>query len=154
MLDLDPKYRQVSMALADAFRYGDIVPYEWLYRQFGFSVPEDGCKFSEFQEFQLTKMTAFHGLVEECLSEHKLLLVCVRTVGYRVAHPKEHTAIAMDGLSKALHKGFKVATKRLINSKDDMLNQDDKRKRDDAIGKLGALACFAKVRKLTELDEE
>jgi hypothetical protein len=47
-----------------------------------------------------------------------------------------------------------VATKRLINSKDDMLNQDDKRKRDDAIGKLGALACFAKVRKLTELDEE
>ena len=154
MLELDPKYRQVALAVKDNFRYGDIVAYTWLYTQFKFEEPQDGCKVSEYQDFQLQKMTAFHGLTEECLKRHEILLVNVRTVGFRLAHPMEHAEIAMGGLSKALHKSFRTATNQLAHTNVALLSHKEKRRRDEAIGKIGALTCFARVRRITDLDEE
>jgi hypothetical protein len=150
-VELHPKFKQVALIIAEEFDYGDVIEHSWLDKQFRFIEPR---KYKDFAKYMLDRMSAVQHLISECLNEHKIMLVNVRGEGYRLVQPKEQSSRAMHILKKKMAKEMNTALNRLNHVNERFLGVDDLRRRDEAIAKIGALACFAKSRRLTTLDTE
>ena len=138
-----PLYRHAAK-LADAqFDYGDVIPLEWLQKEFEIEIPAHADR-KTFQDLQFKMLAALDGFKETLLLEYHKALQNQFGVGYRVVTPQEQTDYAMRNLRRGVRKEIQKAIGVLTHVNHDLLSEDEIRNNADALGRVAALASFVK----------
>lgn len=131
---------------AAQFSYGDMITHTWLKENLGVAIPEFGSR-DAIQNAQLDFLGAFETLRYELLTGYQMYLSSVRGEGYRVVLPKEQVGLAMEQLEKRVSAEIRKASAAIENVRVDMLEQDDMRRRDDAVARIGSLSALGLCKK-------
>ncbi len=142
-IQYDQPWRRALISFAEkGFNYGDTVSLDWIEKAMGF---KQDIK-NNPEEYFILKANNTTSFIDNVLIEHKMHLVNVKGIGYRVAMPKEQTGLAMQSLADTIIAKAKK-TERVLNNIDRRrLNASDKRKNLDAIANLASIQTFAKKR--------
>lgn len=135
---LSPAWKQATLDFLNTFKYGDLVPHDWLVEHFGLPPIEDSAKLtvSEFKRRQFDLLSNIEAFKHELLTKHQVCLQPVRGDGYRWVTPGEQTAIAMKEFTHDAKKAFRSAGQRLRHVRIGELTDDQRRENVDAMAKL------------------
>lgn len=136
---LYPAWKQAVQDFLADFKYGDIVPHEWLVKHFGLPLPDERMSAAAFQSRQFEWLSAIEGFKTTLLHEHQVLLQSVRGEGYRWLHPAEQTAAATREFEKEAARAFRQVGSRLRNVRQHELTDDQRRANVDAMAKISHL---------------
>jgi len=139
--DLEKIFISAAYRANRLFDYGETISKEWLYKNFALVEPEV-CTKKEFEKFNFEFLQNMEGFRWAMLTEYKKCLRSVRGVGYQIIKPTEQTNFAMDNLKSSFAKEMKKAANILVNTEVKLLTDAEVRKRDEAHGKLAAIAAF------------
>lgn len=141
-----PAWRQAVLDVLNGFKYGDVIPNEWLAERIGMPTLEDGQSMTadEFRDRQFLWLASIESLKSELLRDHQVMLVSVRGVGYKWVHPSEQTGEAMKRFESNAKKLFGQAARAVSSVRVAELTDDQRRANTDAATKLSALAGMAK----------
>jgi hypothetical protein len=129
------------------FEYGSIINKEWLMEAFEIDTPEYGTQ-QTFIDASFEFMQNMD-LFRECLLEkYQMCLINVRGYGYQVISPKHQSDYAMTRLRKTLSHEINRAVRTLTHINEQLLSQDDIKRRDEQQGKIAALAAFSKAKRI------
>lgn len=145
---LDKLYIVAAQKADEQFGYGETITKEWLIENFALQKPTHGTQ-RDFDVFAFQYMTNVEGFKEEMLIEYKKYLVALRGKGYLIAQPKEQTDYAMVNLRQSVNSEIRKAIKTLNNVNTMLLSDSDIKKRDEAQGKIAAIAAFHRDKRLT-----
>jgi len=144
-LTLDKLFITAANEAAEKYDYGDIVTKIWLIEKFSIKVPSYGTQ-KDFDAANFEFLQNMEGFKTHMLEEHQMLLTSVRGVGYSIVHPTSQTNHAMIKLKEAMTLEIKKAVNILTHVNTEFLSQDDIKKRDEATGKIAAIAAFSRKR--------
>jgi len=157
-----PFWRQaVEHFLAGKFAPGDLVSYEWLYREFEIVIPIDDMPVKEAKKSELAFLGAFKSFEGTLLRDHQIALSNIRGVGYQYVHPVEQTKWAEDHGDAEVKKSLRKRRDRLVNVRLEALNADQRRQNMDGLARLGLLQGMTRralerksVMEIEEQDDE
>src|SRR3546814_20027883 len=88
-----PSWKQAVQDFLQEYRYGDLVPLDWLEQRFGMPGLAESQRLTadQFRERQFTWLGNLEAFKAELLKEHQVLLESVRGKGYRWIPPHEQT---------------------------------------------------------------
>lgn len=147
-----PEWRAAAEAFAsNPVPYGALLEHEWFYNAFGIEPPEQAPSVAEFQKRQLKYLSCFKAFEKWLLEEQQMALRSRHGVGYEIVKPAEQTRFAMGDLSEQLSKNFRKAGRRLLHTRLDELNSDQRREHTDAMARLAHLRAMSQPRKAMSL---
>jgi len=147
-VSLDKKHLiAVEKAIAK-FAYGDLIRKQWLLNAFEIKEPTTGTR-KDFETFCFKFMDEFEAFRQILLQEHKMFLVSERGTGYRIAHPNTQSDIAMTRLKTSVKKEINKAINTLTHINENMLTDNEIKRRDEQMGKIAALNAFTRKKQLT-----
>lgn len=136
---LYPAWRQAVADFMAEFKYGDIVPHEWLVERFGLPQHDDKMTAASFQARQFEWLASIEGFKATLLHEHQVLLQSVRGEGYRWVPPADQTNVAQREFERDAGRAFRAAGSRLRNVRVAELTETQRKENLDAGAKLVAL---------------
>ncbi|MGZ8172991.1 hypothetical protein [Methylobacter sp.] len=140
---LDKLYITAADVASKTFNYGDIISHQWLIEQFALEEPKIGSR-ADFEKFQFSFLVSVEGFKHHMLETHKMYLVSIKGLGYKIVVPGDQTDVAMKKLRVSVKKEIGKATSALLNINDLLMKSDEMKHRDDQLGKLGALSAYHK----------
>lgn len=140
---LFPMWKQAVQDAKEQFTYGDMITMDWLNQAFGIKRLERGTA-EEFQKQQFDFLAAMDAFRDQLLEEHRMALSNVRGQGYRVLEPKEQTEFAMSEMRRRVRGEIRKAASRLHYVEHTLLSDDERKRNNDAMGKLAALQSFTR----------
>jgi len=143
----DKVYITAGNKAAVEFNYGSVISKKWLLQEMALTEPDYGSK-ADFQNFAFEFMQVIEGFKAHLLEEHKMLLVSKRGAGYLVVMPNQQSDVAMARLRGTVGAEIKRAITTLTHINEDLLTQDDIKRRDEHQGRIAALAAFSTKRML------
>lgn len=146
VLRLFPAWKQAIEDFLMEFKYGDLVPHEWLEDRFGMpSLSLVGAMTAEeYRDRQWQWVGSMEAFRSELLRDHQVCLQSVRGKGYRWVPPHEQTSFAAKEFEKEAVKLFRQTGQRLRNVRLAELTEDQRRENLDAGAKLVALRGMAR----------
>jgi len=94
-------WERAVAVFAQTFTYGDTVPHEWFYTQFGLQRPDWQVSFEEGQRIQLKHLALFEKFRLRLTTQHRMVLKPRDGFGYEVVKPEEQTTFSeREGLRK------------------------------------------------------
>ncbi len=139
-----PFWRQaVEHFLSESFAPGDIISYEWLYREFEITRPTEETPLGRAQKAELAFLGAFQSFQSALLHDHQIALTNIKGVGYQYVRPEEQTKWAEDQGDGELKKALRKRRDRLMNVPLHLLDADHRRQNADSLARLGMLAGMA-----------
>ncbi len=139
--------KKVTNQVVKNFDYGDVIPTEWLYKQFGIKFPAFSNK-KNYDSIAFRFLNHMDELKKILLIDHKMYLVNMRGTGYRIVMPRKQASETINSCSKKFNKIMRDTKLSLLNINIKMIDNDDIRYRDEQLGKIAALSAFA-TKKLT-----
>ena len=139
---LDKVYIQAAKDAHKKFNYGDIITKEWLLIAFMMEEPKSGSK-SDFDKYSFELMQNMSEFKDLMLFDYKKALANVRGIGYRIVTPKQQTKHAMDNLKAGVGREILKAVDLLTYVNENLLNNDEKRSREEAQMKVAAMMAFS-----------
>jgi hypothetical protein len=127
------------------FNYGDVISKQWLLEQFGIEMPEIGTQ-KDFNDFSFEFLQNMEGFKNYMLTQHKMLLVSVRGIGYEIVLPKHQSDYAMTRFKNNLNFELKKAIDTILLTNEAQLSHEDIKRRDSQHGKIAAIAAFTEKR--------
>ncbi|MDB5822160.1 MAG: hypothetical protein JWR21_864 [Herminiimonas sp.] len=136
-----PQWRQAVQDCLREFKYGDLIPHDWLADRFGIpTVDEDeSVTVQEFRERQFEWLANIEAFKGELLRDHQICLQSVRGEGFRWVPPQEQTRIASEAFERDAGRAFRNAGQKLRNVRIAELTDDQRRENLDAVAKLTAV---------------
>lgn len=136
-----PSWRQAVQDFLREFKYGDLVPHEWLAEHFGTpAIDEDeSLTAGDYRRRQFEWLQNIESFKAELLRDHSVLLQAVRGEGYRWVPPHEQTRIAEDAFQKDAGRAFRSAAYKLKHVRLSELSDDQRRENVDAVTKLASM---------------
>jgi hypothetical protein len=129
------------------FDYGSIINKEWLMDAFEINTPDYGSA-QVFIDAGFEFMQNMD-LFRECLLEdYQMCLVNIRGQGYQIIPPRQQSDYAMTRLRKTLSHEINRTVRTLTHINEQLLSQDDIKRRDEQQGKIAALAAFSKAKRI------
>lgn len=138
-----PIWKHAANIAAENFDYGDMITFDWLHQSFEIEKPEKG-DFKTFQTYQFEMLSAIDGFRQTLLDNHQMATENIRGKGYRIVKPKEQTQYAEDKFNHDLKNNIRKAFNLLRNVAIDMLEENEKKRNADAIGRLAAVRAFSR----------
>jgi len=143
---LDPIWKEAAKCAVHEFRYGDIIPHEWLNAALELYVPHPNEQLTAAKHMQLSferleKVDCFR---EQLLEHHQMYLVNLRAEGYKIVKPENQTIVVMKQLEQQLHKILRKTRKGLEYIDQARLNVEQARANAEAKAKLAYLATSAR----------
>src|SRR3546814_405686 len=137
-----PSWKQAVQDFLQEYRYGDLVPLDWLEQRFGMPGLAESQRLTadQFRERQFTWLGNLEAFKAELLKEHQVLLESVRGKGYRWIPPHEQTGVAVRDFERDARRVFRTTGQKLRNLRHTELTDDQRRANSDATAKLSALA--------------
>lgn len=138
---LFPAWKQAVKDFLSMFKYGDLVPHDWLEAHFGMLTIEDGERLTAnaFRARQFAWLAAIEAFKHELLTAHQVCLESVRGEGFRWVPPQEQTGMATVGFERDARKTFRAVGQRLKNIRLGELNDGQRRENIDAVAKISQL---------------
>jgi len=136
---LYPAWKQAVQDFLAEFKYGDIVPHDWLVARFGLPLPDDQMTVAAFQARQFEWLSSIEGFKATLLNDHQVLLQSVRGEGYRWVPPTDQTQAATREFEREASKAFRSAATRLKQVRLGELSDEQRRENIDALAKLSHL---------------
>lgn len=136
---LYPAWKQAVQDFLAEFKYGDIVPHDWLVARFGLPLPDDQMTATAFQARQFEWLSSIEGFKAKLLNDHQVLLQSVRGEGYRWVPPTDQTQAATREFEREASKAFRSAASRLRHVRLGELSDEQRRENIDALAKLSHL---------------
>lgn len=136
-----PGWRQAVGDLLQEFRYGDLVPLDWLESRFGMPALTESARLTpdQFKERQFEWLANIEAFKDHLLKEHQVCLQSVRDKGYRWVPPREQTALAVREFERDARRVFRQIGNKLRNLRHTGLTDEQRRANMDATAKLTAL---------------
>lgn len=127
--------------LASSFKEGDIIRHEWLEQHFGMPSLSANKPMTpaEFQERQFAWLSNIEAFKAELLETHQIFLETIFGQGYRVASPREQTALALERFEREATKSYRKAARAVKNVRLSELTESERRENSDAIARLSLL---------------
>lgn len=122
------------------YTYGDLIPESAIDDLLGLSRPTGRVEISAVKSYQLARLAALDHFRIALLNDLQMDLVSVPGQGYRIAHPKEQTDLAVKAGDKAIKKALRQTRDRLVNVNHALLDHDERRTNTDAIIRTAAIA--------------
>lgn len=140
-LALFPAWKQAVKDFLSAFKYGDLVPHDWLEDHFGMLTIEDSERLTAnaFRARQFAWLANIEAFKHELLTTHQVCLESVRGEGFRWVPPHEQTGMATKEFERDARKTFRAVGLRLKNLRAGELSDSQRRENVDAIAKVSAL---------------
>ena len=135
-LALFPAWKQAVCDFLAEFRYGDIVPHEWLAQHFNMPVADGRMSAAEFQARQFEWLASIEGFKTTLLQDHQVLLQSVRGEGYRWVPPAEQTRASTKDFERDASRAFRTVGSRLRNIRAGELTDEQRRENMDAAAKV------------------
>lgn len=136
---LYPAWKQAVQDFLAEFKYGDIVPHDWLVARFGLPLPDDQMTATAFQARQFEWLSSIEGFKATLLNDHQVLMQSVRGEGYRWVPPTDQTQAATREFEREASKAFRSAASRLRHVRLGELSDEQRRENIDALAKLSHL---------------
>jgi len=145
-LTLFPKWKQAVSDFLAQFKYGDLVPHDWLEAHFGMPSLADGLVMTPeaFRERQFEWLANVEAFKSALLQDHQVCLQSVRSQGYRWVPPHEQTGFASKQFEREAGRVFRTAGHRIKNVRLGELTDGQRRENVDASAKLSALAGMSR----------
>jgi len=148
--ELYPLWKQTAKDIARVFDYGDLIPHEWINNKLGVVYP-NMFTLEEYKKISFARLTAIEKLKDELLENYQMDLYSDRGVGYRIVTPMQQTNLAVSDMETKLKKAIKKTVARLSNVNYSFIDNDEKNRNSEAIGRMAAIRAFtAKKIKLIE----
>lgn len=140
-LSLFPIWKQAVADFIGEFKYGDLVPHDWLEAHFGMLTIEDGERLTAnaFRARQFAWLANIEAFKHELLTMHQVCLESVRGEGFRWVPPQEQTGMATKEFERDARKTFKSVGQRLKNIRASELTDSQRRENIDAVAKVSML---------------
>lgn len=150
MLDRTRSKASVDRALAKfrkaAFKYGDVVPKDWLWESFGLRRPEDDDSYADAKEANLQYLEIMNDFAAQLLTNDKIFLRNRWGEGYELVQPAEQADVAVqdfaDGFGKLMHRAKRV----VMHVNEAGLSDEERSRRSDALARLVDLENLSKGR--------
>lgn len=145
-LPLFPAWKQAVKDFLGEFKYGDLVPHDWLEAHFGMPSLADGLTMTPdaFRERQFEWLANVEAFKSALLQDHQVCLQSVRAQGYRWVPPQEQTSFASKEFERDARRVFRSAGHRIKNIRLGELTDGERRENIDASAKLSALAGMSR----------
>jgi hypothetical protein len=145
-LSLFPAWRQAVQDFLAEFKYGDLVPHDWLGSHFGMLTIEDGERLTAaaFKARQFAWLANIEAFKTELLTVHQVCLESVRGEGFRWVPPGEQTGVATRDFERDARKTFRAVGQRLKNVRLSELSDAQRGENTDAIAKISMLNSYTK----------
>ena len=140
-----PRWKTAVIKASRHFDYGDIIPFEWLYRNFELYPPEYGS-LNDLKKFQFEFLSCIEHFKEKLLLDHCMMLNSSRGYGYLIVKPKDQPILAWEILRTRLNKELNRAGNSLDNIRVSMLSKSN---RDDLTMKKITLAQLRTMNRRT-----
>lgn len=139
--DLFPAWKQAVQDFLAEFKYGDLVPHDWLEAHFGLLTIEDSERLTAaaFKARQFAWLANIEAFKSELLTVHQVCLESVRGEGFRWVPPGEQTGVATRDFERDARKTFRAVGQRLKNVRLSELSDIQRGENMDAIAKVSAL---------------
>lgn len=146
-LTLFPQWRQAVSDFLAYFKYGDLVPHDWLESHFGMPSLIDGLTMTpeDFRERQFEWLANVEAFKSTLLQDHQVCLQSVRAQGYRWVPPHEQTGFAEKQFEREVGRVFRTAGHRIKNVRLAELTDGQRRENVDATAKLSALTGMTRT---------
>lgn len=140
-LSIFPAWRQAVQDFLSEFKYGDLVPHDWLEDHFGMLTIEDSERLTAaaFKARQFAWLASIEGFKAELLTVHQVCLESVRGEGFRWVPPGEQTGVATRDFERDARKTFRAVGQRLKNVRLSELSDAQRGENADAIAKVSQL---------------
>lgn len=138
---LFPAWRQAVEDFLAEFKYGDLVPHDWLEAHFGMLTIEDGERLTAaaFKARQFAWLANIEAFKSELLTGHQVCLESVRGEGFRWIPPGEQTGMATKEFERDARKTFRAVGQRLKHVRLGELSDSQRGENTDAIAKVSQL---------------
>lgn len=138
---LFPAWKQAVQDFLAEFKYGDLVPHDWLESHFSMLSIADGERLTEsaFKARQFAWLANIEAFKSDLLTVHQVCLESVRGEGFRWVPPGEQTGIATRDFERDARKTFRAAGQRLKHIRIGELSDIQRGENVDAIAKVSAL---------------
>lgn len=146
-ITFDKIYITAAKEAVEQFDYGDVIPKRWLLNQFALEEPKTGTR-KDFEDFAFEYLQNIEGFREEMLVNYQMYLVNIRGKGYMIAHPNQQTDLAMTRLKERVSSELIKARDTLTYVNANLLTDEEVKKRDEAQGKIAAIAAFHQVKRI------
>lgn len=135
----------IDVFIASNFSYGEAIPKSWFMNQFGIKEPVT-AKDQESASLQfLASMDSFR---RSLLTEYKIYLISLRSVGYAIVPPGSQTNVVMETGAKEIEKTFRDIASGLKNIKYEVLSESERTHNSDQIAKLSFIKSHVNRRVL------
>ena len=157
---LFPQWKQaVQDFIEEGFKPGDVVTKDWLYKSFGIEMPTPDMPTQKFQQIQLIYLTMIENFKEMLLTDHKILLVNKRGVGYTYVEPEHQASVSEHHMHAELKKALDRGATRLQNTDIQALDDEQRKQHADAMARTAMLGSMMKkkrrsLRRNVELPED
>jgi len=141
-LPLDPIWRQAAQEVIAEFRYGDIIPLDWLQNHLNIKRPTGAITYLEHQALAFEMLSRIEGLRDELLTRHRRYLQNIRGVGYKIVEPPRQTQVAMAKLQKELRRAIAQTMSALVHVNETALSLEDARANAEARAKVADFALL------------
>ena len=138
-ISLYPEWREAADQVVIQFKYGEIIPLDWLREQFQLSEPKT---IDEFRDQQFAMLQNMDDLRQELLVEHRLMLKSIRGVGYLVVPPSDQVSVAWGDSFRRLRKEIRSLASNIRHIRHEELTDEKRKEHADASAKLSGVAQF------------
>lgn len=139
VLRIFPAWKQAVNDFLAEFKYGDIVPHDWLVARFGLPSTDEKMTAATYQARQFEWLASIEGFKATLLNEHQVMLQSVRGEGYRWVPPADQTSVTQRDFEREAGRVFRTAGNRLRNVRVSELTEAQRQENLDAGAKLVAL---------------
>jgi len=140
-LDVHPVWKQAAREAIQEFRYGDIIPLEWIRSRLEIYTPSqhERMTLQQHRELSFDLLRKVEEFKRTMLEDHTCLLMSVRSQGYRLVEPPQQTDAALQRFVSDFHKSWHKAMAAMMHINADALSLDDMRGNTEAKLKLAYL---------------
>lgn len=141
VVQLFPVWKQAAADFLAEFKYGAVVPLDWLEQRFGMPQLADRQKLTaaDFRKRSFEWLQNIEAFKDELLREHSVCLQSVRGEGYRWVPPGEQSKVAMETFEKDVKRVYSAAAQRTRHVRREELTDEQRRENTDAVAKLASL---------------
>lgn len=141
-----PAWKQAVADFIEEFKYGDLVPHDWMEQRFGMPSLGETQRMTpeQYRQRQFEWLANVEQFKAALLKEHQICLQSVRGQGYRWVPPQEQTSVAMREFEASARKVFRTAGSKLRNLRHLELTDEQRRVNVDALTKVAALSGMTK----------
>lgn len=138
---LHPRWLQAAFALVEsgAYGYGDLIPHDDLRAELGLPRPDDNAGIPEYERWQFRMLQALDRLQEYLLTEHNMLMVSERGIGYRILHPSDQLTYTTGTANERIRREINRAARRLAHIDNSQLTAGERRAAADSMCRLAFL---------------